>query len=380
MILTITLFVLLGLLNPFRVSAIPSPDLIGPIISWVVFMLGFVSLGFGILASWFARLARALTPEYRRRAFVGLAALFLMAVLWIGALGWLQYRVKRPQTQPGDVVPPVVTPITPPATTTSTVTNGLISSRVASSTIIVPIALLKEVVATPNWSDNILLLDIREPEEREVGAINATSTWMREGDVRNGGIALLPRDKDILVICWTSLRGQEIATLLRQHGIPTAYAIQGGLQGALEPEGHGWIPDGLPWKGDTKWSTAFAPFDYPKIVSLSVAKQWYDNHAIILDVREPESFQQAHLTGAISLPLQLAPSSLVSATLSRLPPVTSTPILVYSDGYINSFYAKVLGLRLLRLGYTNTRLFLDEGHTWMNRRYPTSNLDKSSLE
>lgn len=375
MILTLCAFVLLGLLDPYQVSAIPSPDVLGPIIQLVVFLFGFVSLGFGILSRWLMGAARFLTPKDRRRSWMMLIGVFLFLLLCIAGWGLDKYWHVRTVIQTSFRSPPSQGTSTFSANTTTfqivepPPLNNLLSARVASSTLLVPTSLLKEVIAQPGWDHQILLLDIREQEEREVGVVDASTTWMRYGDLIHGGVDTLPRDRDILVICWTSMRGSETVRWLRDHGVDRSFAIKGGLQGVREKDKHGWIPDGLPWKGKTNWSTAFDIFEYPKRASLDTAKSLYDDGATVFDVREPEFFGEGHIVNAYSLPLQMAPTTLVSSTFAHLTS-SSTPILVYADGYINTFYAQVLGLRLLRLGFSHTVLVIDKEHAWKTRGYP----------
>ena len=207
------------------------------------------------------------------------------------------------------------------------------------------------------------------PEEREVGVVDAPTAWIRYGDLINGAVDQIPRDREVLVICWTSQRGSETVKWLRDHGVPRAFAVKGGLQGVLEDDKHGWIPDGLPWKGATNWSTAFDAIEYGKTYSLAEAKALYDAGAVIIDVREAERFAQMHIDRALHVPIRTAPTSLVSSTVALLGS-TSTPIIIYADAYVNTFYAKVLQLRLFRQGYAHTAMLIDPNHEWMKKGYP----------
>jgi rhodanese-related sulfurtransferase len=182
----------------------------------------------------------------------------------------------------------------------------------------------------------------------------------------NGQAETLPHDKDILVICWTSLRGQEIATWLRAHGFPRAYAIQGGLQGDINmPSQPGWIDAGLPWRGHTRWSQVFAP-SYS--MSLDEAKKKFDNKATIIDVTSPKDYADGHLLGALSLPLETTTTAEVNRIISLVPPTAD--LLIYCNSYVNCFYAKVLGIRLQRLGRTYTEPFDDVNAAWKKKGYP----------
>ncbi len=377
MILTVCAFVLLGIASPLIVSAIPSPDFLGPLISWVILMVGFVSVGFGIMVAWFRKAARWLTPHDRRVAWIGISVLFGLVLIVILLVGWFRSQRVPPQPFPPIVQDPPTTTSTHVGSTSTTILippsqgGDLISSRVSSSTILVPTSLLKEVVAEPGWSDQIFLIDIREQEEREVGLVDATTTWIRYGDLIHGSIDQVPTDRDVLIICWTSRRGSETVEWMRAHGLTRTFAVKGGLQGVLEDDKHGWIPDGLPWQGRTNWSTAFQAWEYAKRATLDNAKKIYDDEtSIVIDVREEERFDTRHIAAAIPLPLRTASSQQVSSTLADIP-MKTTPIIIYADDYVNTFYAKVLGLRLQRLGFISAVVLLDPNHEWMTRGYPT---------
>ncbi len=379
MIALIAALVCIGLFSATPTLAIPSPDFVGPVVAWIFTMIGVASTVFGALGIWIKRTAQRLTPQHRRLAWICLGGGFVLTLIIVSSFAYsrLQHSRARFETERlrqdlnttnehATSTPLTIIDVPPPPVVIEAPTTSLLSSRVSSSTILIPIETLRQVVAEPSWSDRTSLVDIREAEEREVGGIDATTTWIRYGDLINGQAKTLPHDKDILVICWTSLRGQEIATWLRAHGFPRAYAIQGGLQGDINtPSQPGWIDAGLPWRGHTRWSQVFAP-SYS--ISLDEAKKKFDAKATIIDVTSPKDYADGHLPGALSLPLETTTTAEVNRIISLVPPTAD--LLIYCNGYVNCFYAKIIAIRLQRLGRTYTEPFDDVNGEWKKKGYP----------
>lgn len=366
MINRLFLLVVLVILAPLPVFAIPAGDILGPLMAWFAVMVGFISAGFAVVGSWLRQRGKA--------SFILLLIAFILAVGCAGTYVWVQYRAVRNDIQTSldkdaKRAQEILNNIEPASTASVEAPLGPLSSRVPSSTLLVPTAILSQVVAEPDWSDRIMVLDIREPEEREIGFIPATSTVIRYGDLIHDLGRVLPHEKDILVICWTSIRGEEITSFLRANGFNRAFAIKGGLQGetalgdsAGDP---GWISAGLPWQGDEHWSDKFTNFVY---ASLTQTKKRFDAGATIVDTRDPEDEQKLHLPGTFSMPIKYMTSSEVSSTIAMLDPDKKT-LIVTCEGYVDCFYARILGVRLSRIGWTFDAPFRDLA-AWKKAGYP----------
>lgn len=347
---------LLGGLRPEIGLAIPSPDFIGPLLTWVVTMLGFLAAGVGILGTWLRRLTRSVQPLRERRiVWILFFTLVGLVIALIGSFGYIRYLSFRQAQQLGTVFPPTYTTSTEGST-------DLLSQRVSTSTVLVPTSLLKEVVTEQHWDQRILLLDIREQEEREVGLIDASTMWIRLGDLVNGGYRSLPADKDVLVICWNSMRGEETARWLRERGFTRSFGILGGLQGVLNEGGHGWIPDGLPWIGLREANDIVSVFEHGRVLPLEDARRWSQEGAQVIDMRGEAAFANGHIPGALHLHLQTSTSERVASIIRGLEKRRS--VLLYSDDQHSDFYAEVLELRLRRMGYLQVGLVRDAGHAW----------------
>jgi len=82
--------------------------------------------------------------------------------------------------------------------------------------------------------DNYLVLDAREDIEFANGNFPA-STHIRFADLKAGRWIELPKDKFVYVICWSGIRGKEVAEFLRTKKIVAAY---------LENGAKGWVDAG----------------------------------------------------------------------------------------------------------------------------------------
>ena len=78
--------------------------------------------------------------------------------------------------------------------------------------------------------DNVLLLDVRTPEEFQTMQLPYNVLHIPLGALR-GKAAELPKDKDILAFCKISLRGYEAQRILNAAGFDRVQFIEGGIVG-----------------------------------------------------------------------------------------------------------------------------------------------------
>jgi molybdopterin/thiamine biosynthesis adenylyltransferase/rhodanese-related sulfurtransferase len=74
--------------------------------------------------------------------------------------------------------------------------------------------------------EDLFLLDVREPYERQIAQIGGT--LIPQNDVPNR-LAEIPRDKEIVVQCRSGARSQRIAELLKQQGFTNVVNLAGGI-------------------------------------------------------------------------------------------------------------------------------------------------------
>ncbi len=346
--------VLLAFVIPLPALAIPGPDLITPLLTALTAIFGVLLTFSGAAVVMLRRAHKRLfaTPVH---VMVGISLLALLIVgIGVGSIWWLTSEYTKykkaliAEEEPEPPFPAPVEPPPPPLPPTDTF-NG-ITSRVASSTLLVPIEILQELVSSdPNWAtSSVYVLDIREPEEQEVGYIPVPARDMSIADLVAGGYAELPRNKDILVICWTSLRGEQMTTFLRQRGFDRAFAINHGLQGESLEADNGWIGAGLPWSGTNKFSAMYGTY---QPLGPTKARSLIAQTPIILDSRSATSRK------ALPLPKSrwaYFRENLTTGELETIKPLIpkNAELTIVCDGYVSCYYARILGIRLSRQGWT----------------------------
>ncbi len=73
----------------------------------------------------------------------------------------------------------------------------------------------------------LVLLDCRELDELAICALpNAVHIPMRQTPGRLGE---LPRDRPVVVYCHHGVRSLQVAAFLREHGLPDAVSMAGGI-------------------------------------------------------------------------------------------------------------------------------------------------------
>ena len=77
-------------------------------------------------------------------------------------------------------------------------------------------------------SPNICLLDVRTPQEHELGHIEGSVNI--EVDQVRGRLDEIPRDKKIIIYCGVGLRGYLAARILMQNGFEEVYNLSGGYK------------------------------------------------------------------------------------------------------------------------------------------------------
>ena len=78
-----------------------------------------------------------------------------------------------------------------------------------------------------NKTDNLVVLDVREPWERNICALpGATDIPMREIPAR---AEELPKDAEIVVLCHHGVRSQQVAAFLERLGFAKLNNLVGGI-------------------------------------------------------------------------------------------------------------------------------------------------------
>ncbi len=202
----------------------------------------------------------------------------------------------------------------------------------------------QELAAWISQDRPLNLIDVREPEEVEMGSISGT--WHRRyPDLRTDMSGLVEADKETVLLCYSGNRSSELCNEFSNAGIPCRFLV-GGYEK--------WVSDGLPIelaKARSINDLRSLP-DYPnKDVLLDtpdVVEFVNSDKALFVDVRYPEDFSAGHLSGAVNIPVRKMPTSELVQALDELP---KQPVIAACYDMRSCFYSKILGLQLSRLGF-----------------------------
>jgi len=186
------------------------------------------------------------------------------------------------------------------------------------------------------------LIDVREPEEVEMGQVDGT--WARRyPDLQVDQSGLVVDGKQTVLLCESGNRSSELSNWFFDRGITTHFMI-GGMEK--------WVAEGRPMTGQRADSTDIRAtpwypqkeilLDTPEVMDL-----YTKQGALFVDVRYPQEFEREHLPGAINVTLRKLTWPEAEAAVRELP---KRPIIAVCYDKRSSFYGLLLGLRLHRLG------------------------------
>lgn len=188
------------------------------------------------------------------------------------------------------------------------------------------------------------LIDVREPEEVEMGTI--PGTWHRRyPDLFKDRTNLVVEGKETILLCESGNRSGELCGEFLKEKLPCRFMI-GGYEK--------WVAEGRELVGARERSGGEIR-DIPDYTNKGVLLDTPDvmaslqtENPLFVDVRYPGDFELGHLPNAVNLPLRKMLSAEIEPALRGLP---RRPIIAPCYDKRSSFYAMILGLRLSRLGY-----------------------------
>lgn len=189
---------------------------------------------------------------------------------------------------------------------------------------------------TDNQQNDYIVLDAREDIEYENGYFPG-SLHMRFADIKAGRWIELPKDKFVYVICWSGIRGEEVAEFLRTKKIVSSY-LEGGA--------NGWVEFGGKWVGEIKFGEKYTDSKYQILFSTDELKKKVAEGVVLVDTREP---YRSHIAGSVNIPIMYTPTINLEKTFSQVP--ANSKVITVCDGYVNCFDAKITGVELERRGH-----------------------------
>ncbi|MFA6426884.1 MAG: rhodanese-like domain-containing protein [Candidatus Magasanikbacteria bacterium] len=192
---------------------------------------------------------------------------------------------------------------------------------------------------TDSQQSDYIVLDAREDIEYENGYFPG-SLHIRFADLKAGRWIELPKDKPVYVICWSGIRGKEVAEFLRTKKIVSSY---------LENGANGWVEFGGKWIGEIKFGEKYTDPKYQIVFSTDDVKKKVTEGVVLVDTREPYKFNQSNIAGSVNIPIMYTPTINLEKTFSQVP--VNSKVITVCDGYVNCFDAKITGVELERRGH-----------------------------
>lgn len=230
------------------------------------------------------------------------------------------------------------------------------------------------------WMDEgrpLNLIDVREPEEVEMGAI--AGVWHRRyPDIQKDQTNLAIPGKQTVMICYSGNRSGELVEEFVKGGRDLKFVV-GGYEK--------WIAEDKPLDlGEDRAREDLREIpDYPnKDVLLDtpdVKRLVAEEGIAFIDVRYEKDFADDHIPGAINLAIRKMPTDEMTKAIAALP---KKPYVAVCYDKRASFYAYILGLRLHRAGFdyrgrytVPTEFFVPEGDrayiaAWQNEHQSKS--------
>ena len=184
----------------------------------------------------------------------------------------------------------------------------------------------KEIIE--NDEKNYIILDARENLEYENGNLPG-SLHIRFADLRAGKWIDVPGDKNIIVLCWSGIRGKEVAEFLRTKKIVASY---------LEDGAKGWYDFGGEWSGNIMFADKYNEEKYRIVYDTE------EEGAVLVDCREPYKYNQDHIVGSFNIPIMHTSSVEFVKVFSQVP--SGAKVITVCDSYVNCFDAKITGVEL----------------------------------
>lgn len=270
-LITIGLFVLVF---PVPVFAIPPPDIIISLMQTFLSILGAMTAFLMVVFYLFRDLIVMYSRKNKKTLF---AFLFITIFIALFCMWYFQNEPIVAETSEGEMVSirEIIEP-TPFINFVSWEQKTFLSmyddfsNFFSQQGIRVPeVSITESFTAKDSYTylqehgDDALLLDVREEFEQTLyGPNHPQILRVRYGDIANGNIEGIPKDKKLIVICYSGLRGYLTSLLLKHYGFEDVAFVRKGLSG--------WQDANLPTYGDDTF--IFISMSHRKLTAEDVQK------------------------------------------------------------------------------------------------------------
>ena len=206
------------------------------------------------------------------------------------------------------------------------------------------------------------LLDVRQPEEFEGGAIeDAVNIPLRElGD----NLGELPTDQPIVAICGSGHRSTIAMTALQLLG----YEVK-SLAGGMDAYNAAMAPS-FDLAGELAAYYASLPEGWGVIKVDALSEQLVEEPPFMVDVRQPEEFAVSSIEGAVNIPLRE-----LAQNLDVLPAMDEPVVVICGSGFRSAIGMSVLQM----LGYENALSMAGGMNAWIAAELSTVEAQETEL-
>ena len=209
-----------------------------------------------------------------------------------------------------------------------------------------------------NSGGDYIFLDVRSEDEYNSGHIEG-AVFIPVSELE-GRLAELPKDKPIIAYCNGSTcgRSERAVEILLENGFSEVYNMAG--EGIIE-----WEEKGYPYEQTEEGTSTTEDTIVATLISVEEVYEIITNNEdyFILDVRNQDEYDEAHIEGVVLISVNT-----LESRLSELP--EDKPIIVYcKTGGRSAAAAEIL----VENGFTEV-YDMDGGITeWIDKGYPTVN-------
>lgn len=186
------------------------------------------------------------------------------------------------------------------------------------------------------------VLDVREVEEFEIGHYPG-SVHVRAADVLDREWAMLPKDQEVYIFCWSGGRGDEVVKFLRMRSVHAQF-IEGG---AAE-----WYNAGGIWEGAVSFRSRYSDNRYRNIITREDLIRLSAGGIMFVDVRKDSHAYLPDIQGKSNVAISAlsTPSDQLEDKFSQV--ASGSRVVTVCNDVVSCFDANIVGIRLEKRGVT----------------------------
>lgn len=189
--------------------------------------------------------------------------------------------------------------------------------------------------------DKPFIIDARENIEYEVGHFPGAHHF-RFAELKHGAWKKLPKDKTVIVFCYSSLRGSEVVYFLRSKGILARF---------LEEGVKGWTTFGGQWQGETRLTKKYTKTNHRwRMGKVDFKRLLKKKKPLVIDARDPKEFTENHHKKALNISVLHMNDEQLEKKYSEIQ--KPRQILVVCSDHWSCFDAYIVGIELEKRGHT----------------------------